>query len=325
MVTIGLPNSPEWFVACLATWKLGAVPNLVSPRLPLPEREAIIDRADPALVVGGSVRRGRGPDGGPHRVRARTGPGRRAPPRPHLPGRAGPGFGGEHRAAQADLQRRAGDLRPRIPAGDAHGPAGDPRDRPDLPRDPLRHRLAHRPGRGHGGGAGPVRPGRVPPPDRAPPGRQDEPRPHDDAAHRPPARRGAPGPGRLQPRVRADLGLALPAVADAALDRLARARRDARDLRLHRAHRGHPHHRSGVAGASRFGGTARRRLPPAHPRPRDPRGRPDGRAGRGLHDAADRPGHVLPLHRGRVAADRRRLGERGRHGPRRRGRLPLPR
>ena len=55
MVTIGLPNSPEWFVACLATWKLGAVPNLVSPRLPLPEREAIIDRADPALVVGGSA------------------------------------------------------------------------------------------------------------------------------------------------------------------------------------------------------------------------------------------------------------------------------
>jgi len=52
MVTIGLPNSIEWFVACLATWKLGAVPNLVSPRLPGPEREAIIERADPALVVG---------------------------------------------------------------------------------------------------------------------------------------------------------------------------------------------------------------------------------------------------------------------------------
>jgi len=52
MVTIGLPNSVEWFVACLATWKLGAVPNLVSPRLPGPEREAIIERADPALVVG---------------------------------------------------------------------------------------------------------------------------------------------------------------------------------------------------------------------------------------------------------------------------------
>jgi bile acid-coenzyme A ligase len=52
MVTIGLPNSAEWFVACLATWKLGAIPNLVSPRLPPPERAAIIERANPALVVG---------------------------------------------------------------------------------------------------------------------------------------------------------------------------------------------------------------------------------------------------------------------------------
>lgn len=52
MVTIALPNGPAWFVACLATWKLGAIPNVVSPRLPGPEREAIIERADPALVVG---------------------------------------------------------------------------------------------------------------------------------------------------------------------------------------------------------------------------------------------------------------------------------
>src|SRR6185436_16269769 len=51
-VTIGLPNSIEWFVACMAAWKLGAVPNPVSPLLPAPERAAIIERADPALVVG---------------------------------------------------------------------------------------------------------------------------------------------------------------------------------------------------------------------------------------------------------------------------------
>lgn len=51
-VTIGLPNGIEWFVAMMATWKLGAVPNPVSPALPLPEREAIIERANPALVVG---------------------------------------------------------------------------------------------------------------------------------------------------------------------------------------------------------------------------------------------------------------------------------
>jgi bile acid-coenzyme A ligase len=50
--TIALPNSAEFFAACLAIWKLGAVPNPVSHRLPLPERVAIIERADPALVIG---------------------------------------------------------------------------------------------------------------------------------------------------------------------------------------------------------------------------------------------------------------------------------
>ncbi|TPW16270.1 MAG: bile acid-coenzyme A ligase, partial [Acidimicrobiaceae bacterium] len=52
LVTIGLPNGMEWFVACMAAWKLGAVPNPVSPLLPDAERDAIVERADPALVVG---------------------------------------------------------------------------------------------------------------------------------------------------------------------------------------------------------------------------------------------------------------------------------
>ncbi|HEY6131860.1 MAG TPA: AMP-binding protein [Halioglobus sp.] len=50
--TIALPNGPEFFAACLAIWKLGAVPNPVSHRLPLPERAAIIARANPVLVIG---------------------------------------------------------------------------------------------------------------------------------------------------------------------------------------------------------------------------------------------------------------------------------
>jgi bile acid-coenzyme A ligase len=50
--TIALPNGPEFFAACLAIWKLGAVPNPVSHRLPRPERTAIIERADPTLVIG---------------------------------------------------------------------------------------------------------------------------------------------------------------------------------------------------------------------------------------------------------------------------------
>jgi len=51
-VTLLLPNGFAWLRACLAAWKLGAVPNPLSPRLPTPEREALIQRAEPALVVG---------------------------------------------------------------------------------------------------------------------------------------------------------------------------------------------------------------------------------------------------------------------------------
>jgi bile acid-coenzyme A ligase len=52
LVTLLLPNGLEWLVSCLAAWKLGAVPNPLSARLPRRERDAIIARADPALIVG---------------------------------------------------------------------------------------------------------------------------------------------------------------------------------------------------------------------------------------------------------------------------------
>ncbi|MBB4679405.1 AMP-binding protein [Crossiella cryophila] len=51
-VTIGLPNSIDFFVTVLACWKLGAVPQPLSPRLPAAERAAIVELADSALVVG---------------------------------------------------------------------------------------------------------------------------------------------------------------------------------------------------------------------------------------------------------------------------------
>ena len=51
-VTIGLPNSIEFFEAVLAVWKLGATPQPISSRLPTAERRAIIDLANPSLVVG---------------------------------------------------------------------------------------------------------------------------------------------------------------------------------------------------------------------------------------------------------------------------------
>ena len=52
LVTIALPNCIEFFEACLATWKLGATPQPVSSRLPAAERAAIIELAEPSLVVG---------------------------------------------------------------------------------------------------------------------------------------------------------------------------------------------------------------------------------------------------------------------------------
>ena len=52
LVTIGLPNGIGFVEACLATWKAGATPQPVSDRLPRREREAIIELADPAVVIG---------------------------------------------------------------------------------------------------------------------------------------------------------------------------------------------------------------------------------------------------------------------------------
>jgi bile acid-coenzyme A ligase len=52
MVTIALPNSIAWFVAVVATWKIGATPQPVSSRLPARELAAIVDLADPRVILG---------------------------------------------------------------------------------------------------------------------------------------------------------------------------------------------------------------------------------------------------------------------------------
>ncbi len=51
-VTIVLPNSVEWIQAAVACWKLGAVPQPLSPRLPEAEFEGLLGLRDPALLVG---------------------------------------------------------------------------------------------------------------------------------------------------------------------------------------------------------------------------------------------------------------------------------
>jgi bile acid-coenzyme A ligase len=52
LVTIALPNGAEHFAATLACWRLGATPQPVSARLPERERRAIVELAQPSLVVG---------------------------------------------------------------------------------------------------------------------------------------------------------------------------------------------------------------------------------------------------------------------------------
>jgi bile acid-coenzyme A ligase len=52
MVSIALPNSVDWFVAVVAAWRIGAIPQPLSSRLPRRELEAIVELADAAVVVG---------------------------------------------------------------------------------------------------------------------------------------------------------------------------------------------------------------------------------------------------------------------------------
>jgi len=51
-VTVALPNSLDWFIAYVAIWKLGAVPQPVSAKLPARELAAIVELANSKVVIG---------------------------------------------------------------------------------------------------------------------------------------------------------------------------------------------------------------------------------------------------------------------------------
>jgi bile acid-coenzyme A ligase len=51
-VTVAVPNSVDWFVAYVATWSVGAVPQPVSAKLPARELAAIVELAGSKVVVG---------------------------------------------------------------------------------------------------------------------------------------------------------------------------------------------------------------------------------------------------------------------------------
>lgn len=55
-VTIAMPNSIDFVVACVAAWKLGATPQPVSSRLPQAELQGIVELADPPVVIGTGAR-----------------------------------------------------------------------------------------------------------------------------------------------------------------------------------------------------------------------------------------------------------------------------
>ena len=62
LVTIALPNSIELCLAIFAAWKCGAVPHMMSYRMPPHEAQGLVDLVDPPVVVGGPdglVARGR--------------------------------------------------------------------------------------------------------------------------------------------------------------------------------------------------------------------------------------------------------------------------
>lgn len=65
VVTVALPNCVEWFVAYVACWKAGAIPQAVSEQLPRAELEAIVALAAPRAVIS---RRPAGVAGHPHVV-----------------------------------------------------------------------------------------------------------------------------------------------------------------------------------------------------------------------------------------------------------------
>ncbi len=50
-VTIALPNGTAFIEACYACWKIGAVPQPVSSKLPSSELVAIVELANPPIVV----------------------------------------------------------------------------------------------------------------------------------------------------------------------------------------------------------------------------------------------------------------------------------
>ena len=259
-VTVALPNSVDWFVAFVACWKLGAVPQPVSAKLPARELTEIVDLAqskvDPRGAPGeleGTVclPAGYRPpddlDDGP--LPDATSPAWKAPTSGGSTGRPKLIVSGD----PAELDPGAPPLR--LMALDGclvmpgplyhNGPGGvvvpgaarrEPRGR----AAPLRRRGD---ARRH----------------RALPRRHGLRRPHDDEADLAAARGGPSRVRRVVAARRLAPRRALPDVAQGGVDRVARGREDLRAVRRNRGPGGDRHHRARVARAPRLRRPAGRR------------------------------------------------------------------
>ncbi len=97
LVTIALPNSIELCLAIFAAWKCGAVPHMMSYRMPPHEAQDLVDLVDPP--DGRRYRRG-------HAAQGRAGRG------PCLAALEGDQLGGQHRPAQGDRRAQGRQFRP---------------------------------------------------------------------------------------------------------------------------------------------------------------------------------------------------------------------
>ena len=115
-VTMVLPNSIEWVQAAVACWKLGAVPQPLSARLPDAELQGLLELRPPALLVGrdasaakpGAAGRQYTSGNAKRASRFHSGSGivRRRVARSRVAGVEGDGVGRQHRSPQAHRIRR---------------------------------------------------------------------------------------------------------------------------------------------------------------------------------------------------------------------------
>jgi bile acid-coenzyme A ligase len=106
-LTIALPNGIDFIVASVACWKLGAIPQPVSAKLPDLELQAIIGLADPPVVLADQALTAARPVCDVATLLGEPGDIGGIPAGADLTVVEGADLGGQHRPSQADRRRPA--------------------------------------------------------------------------------------------------------------------------------------------------------------------------------------------------------------------------